>query len=538
MPLDDFSIGIDVTDHGVATGNSAADNQTALETLLAGPYLATIRDDFGSLPTLIFPAADAAYNFTGEIDVYGAVRIQGGAVSSRLGISSVTLCFASGAYAIRFMDSAVGDPLPGSFWAELRDVWVKPVAAGDVDIGVLHYTPMRFENVVCDGFKKAGFIGAGQTSGSGTPGAVPSQDETAGQTVARGNTNTTMYTSCAARGTVEGHGFIATGNNAAIMYYYGCDAKQNNGCGFKDNTTIGCSYINCHTSQNTWKVSHGGAFYACVKDHTADADNEPGVGVDWKEFWLPVTATIADETWALSSFFRCAGGINVVDDTAPNFLLVGCYTEGGIEVGFVPRGTGFALGGNYWDEPAGRAYIDGPDAGKFHSPKSIPRWQATDGTVSWGSGLGDTRSAAGNGFIIGHTGDTDVNSAAPAKNGIKLAFSNVRKAYEWIKGTSTRVMAFTAPGWTTTEGYSGGGNVLFEQGLILGGPGGRRQRFRCAPSITTIPASTVLIKGEILSFTTAAVAGDVVMGMVTKGGTVGSGGATEPVVTPFGVLEA
>ncbi len=527
MPLNDYSVGIDVTDHGVSTANSAAVNQAALLTLLDGPYIAKIRNDFSSLPTLIFPAADTRYLFTGQIDVYGSVRLQGGAVSSRLGVSSVKLEFESGAYAFRFMSSEVNDPLPGAFWAEVRDMWLEPVNAGGVDIGILHHTPMRFENVVCNQFKKAGFIGAGSSSGTVV---VPSQDEVNGVSASRGNTNTSVYMSCAARNTQEGHGFVASGNEAGIMQYLFCDAKLNNGCGFYDNDTIGCVYWGCHTAQNSWKVLHNGIYYTSIYPHISAAISEPGVGADWKRYWVPITATVTDAVWAPGIFFRATGGYNVIDTAAANFYIAGCYSEAGIEMGLVPRGTGWGSGGNLW---TGRAYVDGPEAGQFNSPQSVPKWKGKNDTHSWGSGLGDTRTAAGNVYSCGHTDDADVNPATPAKGGVKLAYSTARHAYEWVKGLSTRMAAFTATGWTTTEGYSGGGHVLFEGGFIIGGPGGRRQRIRCAPSITTIPAGTALIKGEILSFTLAEAPGDAVMGKVTKGGTVGSGGTTEPTVAPF-----
>lgn len=33
-------------------------------------------------------------------------------------------------------------------------------------------------------------------------------------------------------------------------------------------------------------VSHGGVIYVAIQDHTSDSTNEPGVGVDWEDFWM------------------------------------------------------------------------------------------------------------------------------------------------------------------------------------------------------------------------------------------------------------
>ncbi len=33
-------------------------------------------------------------------------------------------------------------------------------------------------------------------------------------------------------------------------------------------------------------VTNGGETYVCIADHTAAADDEPGVGVNWPDFWV------------------------------------------------------------------------------------------------------------------------------------------------------------------------------------------------------------------------------------------------------------
>jgi hypothetical protein len=241
---------------GISTSNTGAQNKTALLNFItAFAVLAAIRDEYVTGPTLIFPIADDTYVFDGEIDIRCTMELRGGGVHQRF-TGSPIIEFTDGfEYGWRFPYVDVGDPAPGGWWCRVKDLQFQPVTNGGVDYGIINNCTMYFENVSCLNFKYGGFLSAGQSSGTHD---VPAPYETGGSTTMLGSVNITRFLWCSGRGSTEGDGFIASGNIAAIILYDQCNAQLNNGCGFRDNTSIGCYYAFCHTAQNSVKTTHHG----------------------------------------------------------------------------------------------------------------------------------------------------------------------------------------------------------------------------------------------------------------------------------------
>jgi hypothetical protein len=621
-----FAFGIPATAVGISTANTGAQNKAAFEAFIALADLAIIRDEYRTGRALIFPVADVPYIFDGETVVRCTMEIRGGGVHQRFTGSPVIQFTDGWEYGWRFPYVDVGDPVAGGWWCRVKDLEFKPTTAGGVDYGIINNCSMFFDNVSCLNFKYGGFLSAGQSSGTHD---VPAPYETGGATTMLGSVNITRFLWCSGRGSTQGDGFIASGNIAAIILYDQCNGQLNNGCGFRDNTSIGCYYAFCHTAQNSVKTTHHGGttgsttdaagyainattinlasagvgaidvndlvsfdngdttrylvtagdddvsnggsltistrisasgtiesgtglkvaiptsataitvykFYASIKDHTSGATTEPGIGADWKTYWVPVTGQIADNAWTTSTFFRATGGINCVFDptSAPCHVNIGQYSEGGQEVGYVPRGAGYAYGGNIW---TGRAYI-GPDASGFQFPTNTPTWKSSDETHSWGAGLGTGYTAA-NVFACGDTNDTDVNPSTPNKGGLQLSYNPSRNSWEWIKGTSNRVHAVSGPGYSRS-GYTQDGLAIAEKGIVYGGwngtsatPNTTLARRMPYTSRAAIPSGTVLVKGDFLDYTDAAAVGDVAVEKVTVAGTttaIGGVGVTFAIVS-------
>jgi hypothetical protein len=272
--------------------------------------------------------------------------------------------------------------------------------------------------------------------------------------------------------------------------------------------------------------------YASVTDHTSGATSEPGVGVDWQDYWAPVIGQLADNAWVTSTFYRATGGINCVFEptSGPCHVNLGQYTEGGQEVGYIPYGAGWARGGNLWQAtgPDGRAYIR-PTSSGFNQQNSPPSWKSSDGTYSWGANLGtDFRSSGA--FNCGHTDDPDVSDSTPSEDGLQLLWSTARKAWEWTKSLR-RVFSITGTGYSRS-GYTQAGLLVAEKGMCFGGwngvsntPNTTMGRIMMYSNRAAIPSGTVLVTGDFL-FYPGATSGNAALEMVTTGATTSGAGGT------------
>ena len=521
-----YNAGTPVQAFGVTAGGDPEKNRQRLQDAISYVDAASIRDEYASAPDLVFPVADEPYVFDGDIIINRNIIIAGAGAVGRT-INGVNLRFTSNARAGFFLPAPGGRSAVEPYRSEigehafsagrsiLRNLDIQPVDAGGVDFGIVHNVPATFDHVRIKRFRRAGFFAHGQTEGGaayGDPNGV------GGKGSMWGNTNGSLYLKCVAEQQTEGHGFVAQGNNTQIMTYLNCDASTNNGCGFRDNSAIGNHYICCHTAKNTFKVEHGGTCYMPIKPHIAAAENKPGTGQEWRRYWVAVRATIPDEHWTSGKAYRDAGGINVVDDRGSYSMIFSHYTEGGIEFGVIPRANATVIGGV---AGGGRIYR-GPEATNVNCVGTAlsdtpARWRGGDleGTHKWGSALG-SQVHNPDFFEAGHSDDPDVKVAG--KSGIKISYSTIRHAYEFLKGTATHVFSITAEGWKKGA-YVGPGHAYFENGVILGGVASAR--LRAAPSLEALPTGLRVETGEVFVLTSAKPGGHA-FAIVTTGGEIGA----------------
>lgn len=104
-------------------------------------------------------------------------------------------------------------------------------------IGFETHTVVHVENVTCYYFGDEGFL----TQGSADVPDAP---------IVYGNAALSTYKACHAI-LCGSHGFWQRGRDAAPVHYDTCDAIQNGGWGFFDESTYGAKYTNCHAATNT-----------------------------------------------------------------------------------------------------------------------------------------------------------------------------------------------------------------------------------------------------------------------------------------------
>lgn len=265
--------------------------------------------------------------------------------------------------------------------------------------------------------------------------------------------------------------------------------------------------------------THQAQFYAPVGKHTAGSTTEPGVGANWREQWVPVTATVPEAKWVSGVSYPATGGINIIDTAGNNPQIISHYSEGGIEVGIVPRGNCTILGGTA--AGYGRIYhipnSDSSTVQVFGSglQNTAARWQnpADSAGYTFGSSLGLSREAYSF-FACGHSHADAVKTT----NLVQLTYSLARNSFEWIYDGSTRMISYTGPGWT--KGNLSGSGFLYAEskGLVIGPDAAR------LVSAATTPSGTVY-RGDYF-FRRNPSAEDIAMQVVTTGGTIGSGAVT------------
>lgn len=517
---------VSVCHFGAGAAVSATDNQKAFQAALDYATLNPIRDEYASSFEVLIPPVPGNYTIGGNLTVRRNIIIRGGTPHGRSSSVSKLIFTAAATCGFWFQapgglsapspyDTELGANAWGSGRSRMSDLHIDCENPGAVDFGIVHNNPADFERISIQNMRLAAFFAHGQSSGNssfGDPNGV------LGDGTMYGNTNGSLYVRCLARDTTEGHGFVAQGNNTQIMTYLNCDASGNKGCGFRDNSSIGNYYLGCHTAQNSIKVEHNGVWYLPIKPHVAAADNEPGVGANWKEFWVVITATTTDVTWALGLSFRDAGGFNVANTGGNYPSIVNCYSEGGIEYGAIPRGICFVAGGNI---VGGRCYSEGPDAASVrvaHGLSATPGgWTGGDDVNQWGSSLGSTRAGTAL-YQCGHTDDPDVST--PGINGFKISYSSARDSYEFLKGLSTRLLAITTTNWS--KGNYNGIGLFAEQGIIVGDGGSSAVRLKAANA--TLGGNVT--KGSV-HFDANPSPGGRIAQRVTTSGVVGSGAVVE-----------
>ncbi len=499
-----------------AVGDGVTDDATAIQSCIEFQTLHPTRDEYATTARIIFPATEDFYLCNAMLTVNRTTILEG-AVPGGRSLGAVTLKFADSVPAGIWLQHPGGLSAPGSYtpaklysgWrAEIRNLALEPVNAGMVDYGVIHNITATFDHVEVFNFKKAGFFAHGQSSGDhlfGDPNGVN------GTGTMFGNTNISMYIKCMARNSTAGHGFAAQGNNTQIMHYLECDASGNKGCGFRDNSSIGNIFTDCHTQGNTIKILHNAVFYMPIITHTSSATDEPGVGANWRDFWVEVVATTDDGSWTISTLYLDAGGYNVIDTgAAPTFT--GCYSEGGIEFGIIPRGKTLILGGVIAASGRVSRHHDGFRDTQIYGSLLVntpPLWQgeSDDGVDTFGSSLGQSSISVPDFFVAGHSDDPQ---HAGANNLLKFKWSSLGPgggSYEWLYDGTKEIMAFTPDQWdsfsldpadVTLGDFDTAGFAYFEDGFFFGG----RPTMMVSSNSLAIPVSpTYLPKGAKTSFT-------------------------------------
>ncbi len=502
-----------------AKGDGVTDDAPAIQNCIEFLTLNPIRDEFASTPKIIFPPTDAFYLCNSMLTVNRTTILEGASPAGR-GLGAVTLKFADGVAAGIWVQHPAGVSSPGSYtpaklwsgWrAEIRSLALQPVNVGMVDYGVIHNIHATFDHVEVKDFKKAGFFAHGQSAGDHNFG---DPNGPSGTGTMFGNTNLSLYQKCIARGTTEGHGFVAQGNNTQVMHYDTCDASGNKGCGFRDNSGTGNVYTNCHTAQNSIKIEHpdaSGNFYMPIKNHTSQASDEPGVGANWREFWVEITASTQDAIWVTATAYREAGGYNVTNVNAePAFF--GCYSEGGIELGIIPRGDTMIIGGVAASFGRVSRHHDGFANTQIYGSPTVntpARWKGSsaDGADTFGSALGNNDISKPDFFACGHSDDPEFTSGF---NLVIFKWSSTGAgggSYEWIYDGGKEIMAFTPAGWDSFNldpadvklgNFDTKGFAYFEDGLFFGA----RPTYLASSHTFAIPVSPLYMpKGAKISFT-------------------------------------
>lgn len=262
-------------------------------------------------------------------------------------------------------------------------------------------------------------------------------------------------------------------------------------------------------------------FYSSISQHTASNANKPGTGANWRDNWGTVTASVPDAVWTLGTSYRTTGGINIVETAGNNPAVFAHYSEGGIEIGIVPRGNTALFGGTAVGY--GRVLYPTNNSNNVKTfggtlVDTPPQWRNV-GAVSgyaYGSGLGSTRETPL--FLaMGHSDDDPVNYTTR----VQLNYSVVRHAYEMVHG-STQVWKITGTGWST-DAFSGAGLMFAQNGIVFG-----PRAIRLRSGVSQAAVSGAVTRGDYYLYfqpTTEGYGGAV----VTTGGTVG----TDAVVCNF-----
>lgn len=367
-----------------------------------------------------------------------------------------------------------------------EDLTFLPMAGATVRQGFVHNTVCFLTRCRGGGFTEAVFHAHAQTSGAvvnmfahpgvGNTGntdplvAASTIDYSGGGAV-WGNTNGSRYESCyalnnvAANGVNGGaHGFVAHGNNSGTITYFKCDGSVNKGVGFLENCTISCEYICNHTAGNCFDVDHNGARYVCIKYHTSDAASEPGVGANWRTYWLENTSGTGDTTWALSEDYHPTCGVNI-STSANQSTIVGHYTEGGIEVGVIARSGTSVLGGNAvdrtpWHGEFGSAFVA---KSRTHSSLGFEgRRDPGDAATKYGASLGALNGYTGGRLL--QVGDSADDAARPT-SALYFGYQLVRKIFAWHDASNSNRLVSGITGLSFLTGITQ--RFFFANGMLL-----------------------------------------------------------------------
>ncbi len=237
-----------------------------------------------------------------------------------------------------------------------------------------------------------------------------------------GNADSALYTDVAL---VEnrGHGLYLTGGDSNNNQFSNIFTNANGKSNIYDNSFLGNTYINCHTSfagmisgSQSW-VTHNGTYYVSIYPPT-HSNIEPGVAVDWQLYWQHFDAVENGEIpqpWNSATVYNCSIAYAMVGATNYS-ALIGCYSEGG-QGGSLLLGYSQSFGG---DHGAGFNYPTyahiGKSDGKLTSGASLQIRDSNDNPTF-------TEMSVISGLLIARDGSGNIHLKAGSDGLIRLMSS-------------------------------------------------------------------------------------------------------------------
>ena len=534
-----FSEAVNVKWFG-AKGDGVTDDLLAINSAIRLEALNTIRSEYASSHSVYLPNTNNFYRVSDTIYVNRTVKIYSDTPPMLKNGYTTMIKGDAGLNAIIVFLQAGGASAPdeyettdigldyGAVRSQMINVSVQPINKYMVKYGVVHNTVVFFENVTSSYFSSYGFFAKAGTGGPISNMFLESTYDAV--TNLYGNTNSSRYFNCIGYFNSK-HGFVSSGTNSGTITYEKCDASQNKGAGFVDDTSIGCEYIACHTAQNVFKVEHNGVIYMCIKAHTSTSISEPGLGSDWKTYWALPTATTFDAQWNINTYFIPSGGINSIEDAYSNIAF--CYSEGGIEKGIVVRGRCNVFGGisgtRAFYHPEFKTAQVFAGTNKISPLNFVGNLSIYDDSTKYGMSIGDSQ----HGGIISSFGDYRDNNLKPNSN-YKTYWDPSKQSYVLYCENAGRVV-YEITSKDSTYGGIGGAAFVVNGIHIADGSSSRTKRFRIRATynFSTITDNTygLAIQGDQWHYT-APQPGGYIGAVCTKGGTIGA----TAIIKEFGLI--
>ncbi len=517
--IEDFGAKADYFLSNGSINPSPTDNSVIINSLIENYSLLPIRSEFASTHRIYIPTRDNKFFCANSVIFSRNATLKGG---GGLQFGASCLIFAPNVTGLIIphpggATAPVGYPYTnGGTYSIIEGIKIEcsDPAASTSGYGVLSNTTFTMRDVWVDGFAQENMFINANAVGNGI---VPDGREVSAAGNYFGNANLFVLENIKSwNSKSDALRILGKDANAGIIRMF--DGSRSSGCGILDQSTLGNTYIGCHNAINGTKIENNGEFYQCRKYHTSQASNEPGIGVDWQEYWQKVVATTPDAQWSSGVEYFRTGSFHSVNDAANN-TLIGHYSEGGIQ-GVIELSKNDVVIGGTLSGGTNRDSVNVTVAGA--SGNSPWEFQGYDGTYKFSNSVGGLTSdlAVLQRFYHEH----DVSPVA-----YQFEYSVPRSSYEYSSRHSgvKRMMAFTGQNWSD-DGYSGV-NMFFESGIVIGGS--KSAKVSSAFSIANITGEVV--KGEVFILT-GANAGGKAFAKVTTSGIAGS----TAVIKECGVIDA
>jgi hypothetical protein len=460
----------------IYNGVSTYDCSAALDAALLS-VSANISNVYEGGPRVRFPPGH--YYFASTIELKKSVILEGDSVGQAGGHTSLLRFAADTTGIIVHRSNTIGSGVesPATTGADasiIRNLELQGDRAGTSGHGIWLRARADIENVRISYFSENGLnIVASAASGGAT----------------EGNANNFHVARC--RITNNGrHGVYIDGSDANAGKIDHVDCSANDGWGFYDSSFLGNHLDTCHTNGNGKRsqVSHGGSRYYVTSD-SLGGTTEPGTeSVVWVLIGVGGVSSIYP-AWTFGGDYIQGGAYKTDSNNGHNGVLTNCYSEGSQPPSSIVlpwtivcglHGAGFTPGSSAFR-------INGDTSGGSVSAFQVP-------AVTGSSKAFNLRVCA--------SSDEVMNLELPGDHPSGFGFM------QWENGNGcwvvrhARLAARTPVRFTTdlnilAGGRSsaiGGGNVLFAQGLWIGGSTGT---LRQHDSGTAAPTTGAHARGDI-----------------------------------------